>query len=202
MRSLLKRILHYCSVIFVSPCIFSAYLEKLFFAGSEEIFLFWGHLFAVLPGLPGMFLRRAYYCMTLDQCSHNVYIGFAAIMTHRSVIIKDDVYIGPFSLIGSCQIGPHCFIGSRVSILSGKKQHSRNEQGRWMASEQGHFVRVSIAENVWIGEGAIVMTDVGSGCMIAAGAVVTAPVLPNRLVGGNPARVIRTMEIDGSGERG
>ena len=55
---------------------------------------------------------------------------------------------------------------------------------------------VIIGRNVWIGTGAIILAGVtiGDNSIVAAGSVVTKPVPPNTLVGGNPARIIRARE--------
>ncbi|MGN3975252.1 CatB-related O-acetyltransferase [Tsuneonella sp. SYSU-LHT278] len=54
--------------------------------------------------------------------------------------------------------------------------------------------RMEIADDVWIGHNAILLSGVGAvgrGAAIAAGAVVTKPVPPYAIMAGNPARVIR-----------
>ena len=51
-----------------------------------------------------------------------------------------------------------------------------------------------IGPHTWIGEGAIVMADTGEGCMVAAGAVVSAEVPPHTMVAGNPARFVRRVD--------
>ena len=79
-------------------------------------------------------------------------------------------------------------IGSRVSIPSGKRQHL-DEQGR--LAPVARFEPVAIGAHCWIGEGAIVLADVGGGCIVSAGAVVIDAVPSGKLIGGNPARVIR-----------
>ncbi|MDG4650323.1 CatB-related O-acetyltransferase [Roseibacterium sp. SDUM158017] len=50
-----------------------------------------------------------------------------------------------------------------------------------------------VGHDVWIGTGASILPGarIGSGTIVAAGAVVTGEVAPYSLVGGNPARVIR-----------
>ena len=58
------------------------------------MFLFWAHVFSVFPGQPGVFLRRAYYRLTLDHCASNFYIGFGALFTHRCALVEKDAYIG------------------------------------------------------------------------------------------------------------
>jgi phosphonate metabolism protein (transferase hexapeptide repeat family) len=53
---------------------------------------------------------------------------------------------------------------------------------------------VTVGHDVWIGHGATITAGVtvGTGAVIAAGAVVTKPVAPYTIVGGVPARPIRT----------
>ena len=62
--------------------------------------------------------------------------------------------------------------------------------------EQGYHDRkpVAIGDDVWIGTRAIILPGVriGRGAIVAAGAVVTRDVNEFDIVGGNPARVIRS----------
>ena len=194
MRQFLKKILNIICLILVSPFAFTSCLEKNISKYSEEVFLFWSHFFALLPGLPGVFLRRAYYCLTLDKCSSNCYISFGSIFTHRSSIVEDHVYLGAYSIVGSAFLGKESLIGSRVSILSGKALHSRSEDGGWDPFDPSRMVQVKLGPKVWIGEGALIMADLGAGSMVGAGAVVTSNVRSNIIVAGNPARFIRNLE--------
>ena len=60
-----------------------------------------------------------------------------------------------------------------------------------------HFGKVTIKENAWIGIGAIICPGVtiGRNAIVGAGAVVTKDVQDNVVVGGNPARVIKRLEV-------
>lgn len=53
---------------------------------------------------------------------------------------------------------------------------------------------IIIEDEVWIGNGSTILSGVkiGKGAIIAAGAVVTKDVLPYMIVGGNPAKVIKS----------
>ena len=55
---------------------------------------------------------------------------------------------------------------------------------------------VHICRNAWIGAGATILpgVTVGENAVVAAGAVVTKDVAPNTIVGGNPAKLIKTIE--------
>ena len=57
---------------------------------------------------------------------------------------------------------------------------------------------VHICRNAWIGAGATILPGVtiGENAVVAAGAVVTKDVAPNTVVGGNPAKLIKTIEYD------
>ena len=58
-----------------------------------------------------------------------------------------------------------------------------------------HFGQVTIRENAWICIGAIICPGVtiGRNAVVAAGAVVTKDVPDNAVVGGNPAKIIKTL---------
>ena len=128
-------------------------------------------LCALVPGLPGVCLRRAFYRLTLEACGESFFIGFGAWLTHRAARIDEDVYIGSFAVLGACHLGRGSRIGTRCSIVSGGRLH--------------------IGEYATLGESSVVLANVGASATVAAGAVVSAAVPPSVVVAGNPARFVR-----------
>jgi acetyltransferase-like isoleucine patch superfamily enzyme len=114
-------------------------------------------------------------------------IGFGTVFSHRDVIVYDNVSLGNYCVVGSVQIGAGCEIASRVSITSGKKQHTLTRDGTWSPFILADAKRIEIGKNVWIGEGAVVMADINDGSLIGAGSVVSRDVESGIIVAGNPA---------------
>lgn len=194
MQQIIKTLLNRLSQLLSLPLIILCKLEEIFFSRDAElIFTICTHLVALLPGLPGAFLRRGFYSLTLDKCSLSCHIGFGSIFSHRASTVADHVYIGSYALIGSANLGQHCLIGSRASILSGKALHVLDEEGMWTPYSADRLAQVTLAKNVWVGEGAIVAADIGEGTMVGAGAVVTSNVKSHVIVTGNPARFVKKL---------
>ena len=186
MKRLLKHTLH---AVFLAPAFPCALLSG--FGRSETIYLFWAQLFACFPGLPGDYLRIAYYRLTLEECSLDSRIQFGSFFAHPQARVSRGVYIGSYCVLGRTSIGERTQIASAVQILSGGKQHGRDSEGRMEGAEKGIFDSVGIGADCWIGAGAIVMAAVGAGSTVGAGSVVTKPLPPGVVAVGSPARVIR-----------
>jgi len=179
------------ALIIVSPALAAAWLERRLSRG-EQVFSFFAQCLALTPGLPGAYLRGAYYFGTLASCSWETHIGFGSIIVRRAATIGRRASMGAYCVIGHADIGEAAMIGSRVSIPSGKRQHL-DESGA-LSGEKGQYDRVAVGAGCWIGEGAILLADVGPRSIISAGAVVTQPMPAASLVAGNPARAIRSLE--------
>lgn len=194
-RHVLKRAIDRGCLGLVAPAAAMCLIEAWASDHSEATFTFWAQAFALAPGVPGVFLRRAFYRCTLEACASSFFIGFGAMCSHRSVTIEDDVYIGPYAIVGSSRLRRGCLIGSRCSILSGGALHTLDENLRWTAMDRTRVRSIDIGEYAWLGEAAVVLADVGASAMVAAGAVVSSAVPPETMVGGNPARFVRRLRI-------
>ncbi len=154
-------------------------------------YAFFAQAYALVPGIPGDYLRGAYYRLTLDRCALSSRISFGSFFAHSGAAVGRGAYIGSYCIIGRAQIGDRVQIASGVQILSGNRQHVRDEDGRISGAEDGAFRSVTIGNDCWIGAAAVVMADVGAGSTVGAGSVVVHPIPPKCVAAGIPARVIR-----------
>jgi acetyltransferase-like isoleucine patch superfamily enzyme len=114
--------------------------------------------------------------------------GGTEIRVGRNVFINQNC---TFYDLGGLDIGDDVMIGPNVSLItSGHPIEPSQRHGAVVASP------ILIEKNVWIGAGATIIggVTVGENAVVAAGSVVTRDVPKNTLVGGNPARVIRSIE--------
>ena len=186
MRSALKSVAKAIALAAMLPC-----AALTFFGRLEGPYIFLAQFAALFPGIPGDYLRAAYYFMTLRSCSLDTRIAFGTYFSKATSSVGSHVSIGAFCVIGRAQIGSRTQFGPAVQVLSGARQHVRDAEGRLA---DGEFAEISIGTDCWIGASAVVMADVGSGSTVAAGAIVTSPVPPGTVVAGNPARILQTAQ--------
>ena len=191
LRGIVKRAVDAVAMLLVLPMVALYRLTALIVPGrTDRVFQGYSQFASLWPGLSGEFLRRAFYRLTLRRCSANCSIGFGTVFATPTVDIGDGVYIGWYGNIGHTSIGDNTLLGSNVTILSGKHQHHFDRLDIPLRHQGGTYSQVDIGDDVWIGNGAIVMERVGRQAVVAAGAIVIAPVLERAIVGGNPAKVI------------
>lgn len=111
-----------------------------------------------------------------------------------------DVVIGEHTRIGiHCTVIGPVTIGSHVNLAQGITVTALNhnyEDTAKRIDEQGVSTKpVTIGDDVWIGANATILPGVtiGRHVVVAAGAVVTKDVPDNTLVGGVPAKTIKTL---------
>ncbi|RFO95942.1 acetyltransferase [Rhodoferax lacus] len=127
---------------------------------------------------------------TNSHFSHNVKFAFPSqIFIGNDVSIARSVDIGASSK-GSISIGDRCAIAAGVRIVT-----ATHDLYHLPVTEVGINRPIVIGEDVWIGTGAIILpgVEIKSGAVIAAGAVVTKDVPPDCVVGGVPAKIIKSL---------
>ena len=90
---------------------------------------------------------------------------------------------------GGITIGNRSLIGHNVVLATLNHDLNPNNRGAIVAAP------ITIGDNVWIGANATVLpgVSIGNGAVIAAGAVVTQNVAANTVVGGVPAKILKTI---------
>ncbi|MDD4494276.1 MAG: DapH/DapD/GlmU-related protein [Eubacteriales bacterium] len=143
----------------------------------------------------------------LSYCGKNVYFedGFN-VHPLKNICIGENCYFGQNTLILSTRakviIGDDVMFGPGVTIITGN--HRTDLVGRTMRSVTDAEKRESDDQNVviendcWIGANVTILkgVTVGTGSIIAAGAVVTDSVPSFSVSGGVPARVIKKRFTD------
>ena len=194
MKQSLKDLANTVAVILVSPVILLHMLAKLYC--NEGIFVTASQFLSLMPGDFGSYLRVAFYRFAMNRCSSDCRISFATIFSQADTEISTGVYIGAQCNIGKCSIGRDSMIASGVHIMSGSRQHHTDDLDQPMQQQGGEFVKIEIGEDCWIGNGALIMANVGSKSVIGAGAVVTKDIPEYSIAVGNPAKVVRSRNQD------
>jgi acetyltransferase-like isoleucine patch superfamily enzyme len=155
----------------------------------------------------GVYLDQGAY---LHACPHGIEIGSNTIIMHGAVLhvynfrdlphagikIGSDSLVGEYSVIrgqGGVTIGDRVYTSPFTQIIA--VNHVFDDPDRPFV-EQGITAKgIVIEDDVWLGAGSIITdgVSVGKGAVVAAGAVVTHDVPPHTVVGGVPARTIKTI---------
>jgi len=162
MRESLKSAARALAFVAVLPSL-ASYFVKSSFMGRDRALEGSTQFLALMPGISGQYLRQAFLAQTLAGCAPTATVSFGTIFSKAGARLDERVYVG-----AGCALG---------------LVHIREQEGR------AELVRIGAGS--WIGSGAIVMADVGTNCVIGAGAVVTKPIPDAVVAAGVPAGVIR-----------
>jgi len=185
----MKDILKYLFILLSLP--FYILLAIMPTTQRNSMFSALSQLLSLLPGKVGSYYRNAFYHLSMKQCSFSGVISFGTLFSHQDTEIKENVYIGPQCNIGKSTIGENTLVASGVHILSGKNQHNFNDIETPIQQQGGHYEKISIGEDCWIGNAAVIMANVGDKAIVAAGSVVVKDVPAYAIVAGNPAKTIK-----------
>lgn len=128
--------------------------------------------------------------------------------------IGDEVKIGTFVEIqkgvkvgNQCKISSHTFlcegvtledevfIGHNVTFINDRFPKATNGHGQLQNDSDWECIKTLVKRGASIGSGSTLLCGitVGEYAMVGAGSVVTRDVLPNTIVAGNPARVVKSL---------
>lgn len=193
MKSIIKLCLRLFFILLSFPLII-AFKVLILISSKDHTLAGFSQLLSLFPGKTGSYLRAAFYRYTLTQCDQDVVIGFGVLLSQQDTEIQSGSYIGPQSNLGRCKIEKNCLLGSAVHILSGKGQHNFDDLESPLREQGGVFTKVVIGEDTWIGNGSLVMANIGKKCIVGAGSVVINDVPDYSIVAGNPAKIIKSRQ--------
>lgn len=130
---------------------------------------------------------------------HNVTVlnGFQfghseGLILHDNIVLGANVFINAH---GGVEIKSGTITGPDVMIFS--VNHIYDTMDVLPFAEELSLKPVVIEENCWIGARAFICPGVtiGEGCVVAAGSVVTRSFPPCSVIGGNPAKLIKTKNL-------
>jgi len=155
----------------------------------------------------GSYIDQGVY---LHACPTGIEIGARTLVMHGAVLhvynfrdlphagiqIGEDCLVGEYSVIrgqGGVQIGNRVYTSPFTQIIA--VNHVFDDPERPFIEQGITAEGIVIEDDVWLGSGCVVTDGVtiGKGSVVAAGAVVTRSVPPHTVVGGVPARPIRTI---------
>lgn len=192
-RTTAKTTAYWVATVLALPALLSYAVRRVLF-GPDRALEGSSQALSLLPGLPGQYIRRAFYARVLDHCDPSVTIEFGVLFSKAGARLDERVYVGPRCHIGLVHLERDVLLAPAVHIPSGRSTHGTDDPDTPIREQAGTRTRVRIGHGTWIGSGAVVMADVGADTVVGAGAVVVRPVGDRVLCAGNPARVIRSRE--------
>jgi len=190
-----KQFAHLCFSLALSPVFISYQVAKQAF-DKDKLLSGYSQFLSLFPGQTGNYIRKSAYQFMLSHCDKNCIISFGTLFSQQDTEIHEGVYIGPQCNIGTCKIEKNCLLGSGVHIMSGKNQHNFSSLDIPIRDQGGIFQKVVIGEDTWIGNGALIMANVGKKCIIGSGAVVTNDIEDFSIVAGNPAKIVKKRNME------
>jgi len=185
----LKKTTFYLITLITAPLILITKISIVI--GIEETFVFFAQMLSMVPGKLGSYFRVSFYHFTTTSTTIQCFIGFGTFFSKRNVKIEKGVSIGAYCVIGSVEIGEETLIASKVSIPSGRHQHSddipEDKKRGPMKTET-----IKVGAHCWIGENALILANVGNNSIIGGGSVVVKNIPENMVAAGNPAKLLKT----------
>jgi acetyltransferase-like isoleucine patch superfamily enzyme len=117
----------------------------------------------------------------------------------NKIVIGNNVGIGEFAYLGGAgglEIGDECIVGQYWSCHP--ENHNYEDLETAIRHQGVSRKGIIIGKNCWIGSKVTILdgVNIGDGCIIAAGSVVTKSFPENSIIGGVPAKLLKNRKND------
>ena len=191
MRDALKGLARGLATVIVSPVLLSFAIKRALL-GADRALEGSSQFLALVPGLPGIYLRRAFLQFAIAGCAPTVTVEFGTLFSQAGARLDDNAYVGPGCHLGLVHLERNVLLAAGVHIPSGGATHGTGDVATPIRDQPGARTLVRVGEGTWIGSAAVILADVGAHSVVGAGAVVTRPLPDYVVAAGVPAKVIRS----------
>lgn len=189
-RESVKATMRGLAYVAVAPLIVS-FIVRRALLGADRSLLASTQLLALVPGLPGQYLRRAFLAFAIAECHHSATVEWGTTFSRAGARLGPNVYIGPNCDLGLVHVEEDALIGAAVHIPSGGMTHGFDDPAIPIRQQPGREQIVRVGCGAWIGSCAVILASIGDGTVIGAGSVVTRAMPAEVVAAGTPARVVR-----------
>lgn len=193
-RELAKATARGVAAVVVAPLI-ASFVVRRSLLGADRSLLASTQCLALVPGLPGQYLRRAFLRFAIEDCHHSATVEWGTTFSRAGARLGRNVYVGPNCDLGLVHVEEDALIGASVHIPSGGMTHGIDDPTIPIREQPGREQIVRVGSGAWIGSCAVVLASVGDGTVIGAGSVVTRAMPAGVVAAGAPARVVRERTV-------
>jgi virginiamycin A acetyltransferase len=143
------------------------------------------------PFKTGDLIRYYFYKFTLKNLGDNVTISYGSIISYRTSVIGNNVWIGVGNIFGHVEIKDYVITAQNCQFASGKHGHGIERTDIPIMNQPTNQSTITIGPDVWFGANCTTIANVGEGCVIGSGAVVVKDIPDWSIAVGNPCRVIK-----------
>ncbi len=134
------------------------------------------------------------------EIGDNTKIGAFVEIQKRATVGKNCKISSHTFICEGVSIADNVFIGHGVTFINDSYPRATNPDGSLQSEADWKVEPTRVGKGASIGSGATILSEVeiGENALVGAGSVVTKTVPPNAVVAGNPAKILRYVDVQGS----
>ena len=123
MHETIKAVARAIALVIATPALISFAIRRRIF-GSDRSIEGSTQAFALLPGLVGEYVRRAFLSRTLAYCDPTATVRFGTVFSQTGCRLDANVYVGPGCHLGLVHLERDVLLAAGVHVPSGGSTHA------------------------------------------------------------------------------